>query len=276
MNDPQQQQTWEQSAAQLAREYPFPPTPDLTAAVRQRTAPATPPVPARHRAPSWAVATAIVLTVLALGVLAVPQTRAAVWSLVVRIGAIRIFVDEPAPATPVPLIASPISVTPAEPTPVPLALLAALPGEAVAIDSLSSFAAFPLQLPSGTLPWGPPDSAVVHPVGNTRMVTLVWNDSQQPGQPVLTLSQTDLPQLAFKMAGADQMTTVQLDGGEALWIEAPHTIQLPIDGGPDEVRIASNVLVWSDGVMTYRIEGAITQDEAIRLANSLVQGSTVP
>ncbi len=273
MNEQQQQPSWEQSLAQLARQYPFPPTPDLTTAVRGRNAPATPPVPARRRAPSWAVVTAVVLAVLALGVLAVPQTRAAVWSLVVRIGAIRLFVDEtPTPAATAPPagLLAPTSSVPAGPMSVPLALLAAVPGEPVALTELSEFAAFPVRLPPARGAWGPPDSAVAHQIAGHQLVTLVWDDPSQPGQPILTLSQTDIPQLAYKMVGADQLAQVRIRESDGIWIAGPHGFQLPIDGGPDDVRIAGNVLVWSDGAMTYRIEGAITQTDAIRLAESLM------
>lgn len=276
MNE-QQFSAWEKSVANLARGYPYPPTPDLATAVRQRVSPTAPGILPRRRPPAWAVALAVIVAVLALGVLAVPQTRAAVWSLVIRIGAIRVFVDEAptaiATATPIAVNASPAPGLSAgstdTATAVPLALLAAVPGEPIPLADLADFAAFPLRLPPETGEWGPPDSAVVHRAGSRPMVTLIWNDPQRPSQPILALSQTDIPQLAFKMVGADQMTTVQMRDGEGLWIEGPHTLQLPIDGGSSEVRITGNVLVWSDGMMTYRIEGAITQADAIRLAESL-------
>jgi hypothetical protein len=215
------------------------------------------------------VALAVVLAVLALGVLAVPQSRAAILTLVARIGAIRVFVDESQPtatATPLPLLAPPQAATLFAPTPVPLALLAAVPGDPVPLAALAGSADFPVRLPPASGPWGSPDSAVAHRIGSHRLVTLIW---KRDGRPVLTLSQTDIPQLGAKMAGGGQVEAVTIGDRDGMWVAGPHTLQLPVDGGPDQIEMASNVLLWSDEAMTYRIEGDISRDDAIRLAESL-------
>jgi hypothetical protein len=281
MNDTQQQQPptdWDQALATMARAYEYPPTPDIVAAIRRptgrRPAAAASTVPQR-RAPSWAAALAAIVLLFALGILAVPQTRAAVLSLVARIGAISIFLDETLPvATPLPATlpsavapSTPVSLAP---TPVALALLAAVPGRPIPVDALEQFESLPVRLPPADGEWGVPDSAVLHQLGTRPLVTLIWDDPDRPGYPILTLSQTDIPQLAFKMAAAEQVTPVAIGDSEGMWIAGPHTLQLPINGGPPEAWITGNVLVWSDGIMTYRIEGDITQAAAVRLANSIM------
>lgn len=270
MNEQDLATPWEHALAETARAYEYPPTPDLVTAWRRANAPAARPAPQPRRASSWAVGLAVLLAVLALGVLAVPQSRAAVLAFVARIGAIRVFVDETQPvatATALPVIVPPQTATPAAPTLVPLALLAAVPGEAVPLEELAEAAPFPVRLPPDDTAWGAPDSAVLHPWLGTTLVTLVW---ERDGRPVLTLTQTDIPQLAVKMAGEGQVEAVTVGGHDGMWIQGPHTLQLPIDGGPDRAEIAGNVLIWSDGIMTYRIEGDISRDDAVSMAESLM------
>lgn len=269
MNEYETTPHWKEALAEIARAYDYPPTPDLVTAWRRPDTSAARPATRPRRAPSWAVALAVLLAALALGVLAVPQSRAAVLALVARIGAIRVFVDESQPiatATTRPVIVPPQAAAPASPTPVPLALLAAVPGEPVSLTSLADVPEFPVRVPPTTGPWGAPDAAVAHTLAGHRLITLVWD---RDGRPVLTLSQTDIPQLAVKMAGPGQAEAVTVGELEGLWVAGPHMLQLPLDGGPDQVQIASNVLIWSDGVMTYRIEGDIGRADAIRLAESL-------
>lgn len=265
MNETEQPTAWEQAVAQLARATAYPPTPNLVQAVRRPAEPKQ--APRRDRTRSWAVGVALLLAVVVLGAMAVPQTRAAVLTFIGRIGAIRFFVDETLPPAPSPVLNTPAA--PATATPVPLALLAAVPGDPVPLPSLDEVVAFPVLLPPATSEWGAPDSAVVHEAVGHALLTLVWDDPQQPGRPVLTLSQTDMPQLAYKMIGDQQATAVRVHDLPGLWIAGPHQLLLPIDGSHVDGYLASSVLVWSDAQMTYRIEGDITLDEALRLAESL-------
>ncbi len=80
--------------------------------------------------------------------------------------------------------------------------------------------------------------------------------------------------LIEKLLGPD--TTVQqvsVGGAPGLWIEgAPHAIGYRDAEGrvfEDSVRLAGNVLLWQEGEVTYRIEGHLSRDEAIRIAESL-------
>ncbi len=265
---------WEAAVARVAAGYPYPPTPTLAAAVRPEAA-ARAARPAGRTPPrrAWAVGLAAVLALLLLGVLAVPQSRAAVWAWVTEIGAVRIFVDETPPATAT-ASSEPGGLSPSAPLspagkPVPLALLAVAPGEAIPVEALDEFTGFPVVRPPVESEWGAPDEAVIHPALGRNMVTWVWRRGDQGGEPYLTLSQTDVPALAFKMAAQEQVEDVRIREMAGLWVAGPHTFALPIDGQPDAQAFASNVLLWTDGTMTYRIEGDIGLNDAIRLAESL-------
>src|SRR6185503_5551266 len=85
----------------IARNFSYPPTPDIASAVAKRLA--IKPEPKPLISPPWRLvwAALVVLFILA-GLLAVPQVRAAVVEFL-QIGAIRIFLTEPTPtATPLP------------------------------------------------------------------------------------------------------------------------------------------------------------------------------
>lgn len=269
VNDPK----WEATVARLAAEFPFPPTPDLAASVRQKTAPRD--SGRRVSAPrrTWAAGVAAVMALLLLGVLAVPQSRAAVWAWVTQIGAVRIFVDEAPPAT-VTAPSEPGSLSPSAPLspagkPVPLALLAVAPGEPIPLESLDDFAAFPVWRPPVDSEWGEADEAVIHSSLGRDMVTLVWHRPDSTGEPYLTLSLIDIPQLAYKVIPQANIQEVRIRETEGLWLAGPHTFALAIDGQPDTQAFASNVLLWTDDQLTYRIEGDIELEEAIRMAESL-------
>ena len=64
-----------------------------------------------------------------------------------------------------------------------------------------------------------------------------------------------------------------VDGHDGLWLEgAPHVVMYfdsrnLVHNGV--VRLAGNVLVWSRGSLTFRLEGPLTKDEALRLAKTV-------
>lgn len=272
---------WANALQAVAADLDYPPTPSLAVAVRQQLTVRTVPPRPRPRL-QWAAAVAAILVALALGLMAVPQTRAAVVELVTRIGAIRIFVTEPtpdAPATNTPQPAGgvvpgagdlPVVAGDSSPTPVPLALLAALPGEATTLQEVDQLVDFPvLRAPAGG-ELGPPDQILIHAQMGHKIVTFVWMDPENSRQPVLTFTQIPLPDLALKIVSAGQSTSAQVGDVTGRWIEGPHNFHLSLDRFDTNEQIASNVLLWSDGGMTYRLEGAIDRATAVGLAESLV------
>ncbi len=86
----------ETSLQAAAHDFPYPLTPDIARAVRQRLAMEPRQAAMRRMRLAWAAAIAVLILA---GLLAVPQVRAAVLEAL-RIGAIRIFLTEPTPTSP--------------------------------------------------------------------------------------------------------------------------------------------------------------------------------
>jgi hypothetical protein len=66
---------------------------------------------------------------------------------------------------------------------------------------------------------------------------------------------------------------VTVDGGDGYWLEGrPHVLYFQDPDGvrlEQSVRLAGNVLLWERGDLTLRIEGDITREQAIRIAESM-------
>ena len=67
---------------------------------------------------------------------------------------------------------------------------------------------------------------------------------------------------------------VDLPGGIAVWIDAPHDVTyldrngLPHNGS---ARLASRTLIWQSGSVTLRLEGDFTRDDALAVARSVAR-----
>jgi uncharacterized protein DUF4367 len=57
---------------------------------------------------------------------------------------------------------------------------------------------------------------------------------------------------------------VSIDGTRAIWIEGRHVVVR----GPER-RLAGNVLIWERNGVTYRLEGALSQERAVEIARNL-------
>ena len=80
--------------------------------------------------------------------------------------------------------------------------------------------------------------------------------------------------LSKKVAGpATHIEPLTVNGHFGLWMRgAPHVITYfdsRAVGHDKVVRLAGNVLVWSSGNLTLRLEGPLTRDEALRLAKNV-------
>ena len=90
---------------------------------------------------------------------------------------------------------------------------------------------------------------------------------------VLTEFRADIS-LSKKVAGPNtRIQPVTVNGHFGLWMAgAPHVITYfdsHARGHDRAVRLAGNVLVWSSGSLTLRLEGPLTRDEALRLAKTV-------
>ena len=64
-----------------------------------------------------------------------------------------------------------------------------------------------------------------------------------------------------------------VDGADALWFVAPHElVLLDPDGSPrtESARLAGRTLVWTGDGTTLRLEGDLSQERAVEIAESSV------
>lgn len=296
--EPERNTIWEDSARLLARRFDYPATPEIGEAVGRRLAAIAEGrrttdhgrLPARQ-AIAWV---ALVVALVVLGLAAVPQTRAALLRLVAQIGAIRVYVDEAAPTAPatapsIPTQTSGMSPTatfpPAGTSPIsgtmpttfisatetPRKTTAPAPrhslelqdlGKPSSLEAAQAVVDFPILWPDLL---GDLDALYLHDIYGARAVTLVWETEDGP----LTLTEVGAPEFAFKLAMMEQVTETTVAGRQALWVEGPHALQLNGRGEDGRLQIDSDVLLWTDGDLTYRLEGDLSLDDALTLAESI-------
>ncbi len=247
---------WEERVQEMAAAFPYPPTPDNRAVVWQRIG--ARPSPRSIYTPRlvWVV---IVVTLL-LALLAVPQVRAAVLRLF-QIGAITIFeVDEPPPTQ------ADIWAT----KPAALPLVAQGLAQEVLLAEAQTAVSGNLYLPTYPPDLGEPDVIYLADADWPQTVIFVWQEETNGAKTRLALYQIGAEQFAFKNAPIIEETAV--NGQWAVWLARPHLFSLA-DGRWQEWQfIESNVLIWwtREGP-TFRLEGAESLTEAVRIAESLAK-----
>jgi hypothetical protein len=237
---------WDMRVQNVAKAFPYPPTPDIAAGLNLR----------RRAAPlrRSAQAAAILLLVLVVSLLAVPEIRAQVLAFF-RIGAVEVIVTT---ATPPARFAS---------GDLPESVLD-FPGETT-LEDARQHAGYPIRLPTAL---DSPDRVYLiqahHPV-----VVLAWLDNG--GAVEYSLHLLPLGTTSFKMYDGPVEET-EVNGGRALWLTAPHWYVLRVNPTSDrsELReVTAHALVWetNDG-MTYRLETNHPMDDALRIAESIPTG----
>jgi hypothetical protein len=288
----------ERALRDLGPRLAYPPTPDIARAVRARLAAVPPPRRSPWRdlvAAPWPWRLALALTLLVvLGGVVLALSATARRAVAGRLGlpgiAIVYATPTPLPPTAPPLPGRPATAatpaTPALPTPTSAATPAAIGerlrlGQAVTLAEARRQVRFPVLVP--TLPdLGPPDAVYVGipPVGG--QVALVWL-----GRPALPpVAQTGVGLLLTEFTGrldptflkkipgeGTRLKGVTVDGNQGYWFEGdPHEFAYQDANGQfttATTRLAGNVLIWEQGGVTFRLEGARTEDEALRIAASV-------
>jgi hypothetical protein len=75
-----------------------------------------------------------------------------------------------------------------------------------------------------------------------------------------------------KLVQADQVEEVEVAGSPGYWVEGEHIVSyLDVRGEPVEerARLAGNTRLWQVGEVTFRLESALSMEEAIRIAESM-------
>lgn len=264
MDDRKRRDEWEATVQALAEVFPFPQTPDIAGRVRQRlaakaTGSQQPARPAWHRP---ALAFAVLLLLLALA-LSAPAVRAAVWEWL-QIGAVRIVVTPP--ATEPALMATEAGTTatpPAATTTPPL-------GEPLTLAEVQAQAGFEVQLPTAAPADRPPDRIYLQALpllSEEQVVISVWEDAERPGEAILSLYQIESDNCCMKGAWASGGAETEVGGELAYWVEGPHPLSL--DSGRSWSIVPGDVLVWTDGAFTYRLESSLSLEETVRVAESI-------
>ena len=230
----------EQELRGLAAWIEFPPTPDLTGAVRGR-------LPARARRRRRGLAIAIALAAVAVGVaFAVPPARTAILRFF-HLGAVHV---ERVGTLP-----------PARERPLATGL-----GPPLSLAQAERRSGLRLQLPaSGTRPR--------HAYAHDGLLAVVL---RAPGGAPVLLAEVRASSFGFvkKIAGgATTIEGVDVDGRPGLWISgAAHVVLYEDRFGrvrSQTLRIAGNVLAWQRGELTLRLEGPLSKREALVLARSI-------
>ena len=268
-----QNEQWEVRLRNIARSFPYPPTPDLASAVKAQLASGGAGSRSgflsiqMSRRLVWA---ALCLILILGGLLAVPQVRAALVEYL-QIGVVRIFMVEPTPSpTSLPATTTPElpTVTP-RPSPTPLASLLDLAGETTLAEAEKE-AGFSVRLPVYPADLGPPDHVFFQDLGGP-VVVLVWLDPDRPGQVRFSLQELGPGTFAEK-GNPGLVRETLVNGQQAIWAEGPYLLQFRRGNSLEyDLRrlVKGHVLIWAEDEITYRLETDLPLEEAVRVAESL-------
>lgn len=237
----------------LAAQIDFPPTPDLVGAVRARLEHRRRPFFARRRALAVALAAAALVVFAAM---AVPSARTAILDWLGVSGVEIAIVDE-------------LPEVPASG-----ALLAI--GERTSVDAAERRAGYRVLRPRLT-GLESPDAVYFSPTVG-RPVTFLYGTTERArllvtqfrGSPAIEKSVV----IAKKeVPGGTSVEEVRVKGGRGLWISgAAHTFAFVDQYGSyytGTLRLARNTLLWEQGALTVRLEGALTKAQALEIARSV-------
>lgn len=146
-------------------------------------------------------------------------------------------------------------------------------GEPATLDEAREQASFTVRLPTrGELQ----DPDVVHYRSDVvgGIVILIAGSAESP-RLLLTQWRGDLSRADYEVAGpGGRAEGIEVDGRPAVWLEGPTQATYTFIGADlkrhkEALRVGANVLLWSNGPVAYRLEGHLTQDEAVAIAESL-------
>ena len=220
---------WERSLEQVARRFDYPPTPPLADAVRRR--PTTDGRPPTADTPSGDGRPSAVGRRLAWALLLVAFAAA--------------------------LLAAPRTRA------VVLAFFARVGAIEIFVDEAARRLGFAPRRPAAL---GEPDEVYLHRDVDLPAVTLVWRG---PDGAPLSLTQIGVAEFARKIIGEGSIEETTVNGATAIWLPGPHTLLLFGDWQPNAIPITSNVLIWTGDGFTFRLEGDVTLEEAVAVAESV-------
>jgi hypothetical protein len=248
----------ERALSELGREIDYPPTPDFRRLVGEQIRP-------RRRRPAiprwaWAVAAALVIAALAVGLIPPARDAVAEW-----LG--------------IPITIKHVKTLPS-PSPRPSTSDAGQRlelGIRTTLDEAQAKVHFRIQVPDSL---GAPDEVYYH--DQTGVVFLVYQP--RPGLP--ESAQTGVGALVMEGQGSynsnyfgkllgpsTKLEAVRVGGVEGYWIEGPpHDFFYQGPRGEnvrESFRLADNTLLWQKDGVVYRLEAHVSKSDAIRLGSSM-------
>ena len=116
---------------------------------------------------------------------------------------------------------------------------------------------------------GVPDGVEVSP--DRRLVSMSWSSPAQDG--VVRLDQFDAEVDYSIVKRTPDVVYTSVDGSDALWFVRPHELVLLEPDGSrraESARLAGHTLVWLTDDTTLRLEGDLSLERAIEIAESSV------
>jgi hypothetical protein len=238
---------------ELGRELALPAVPDVSGRVAERLRAEPPPRRPRFAPPRRTLAIAIAILVVALAAaLAVPPVRGALADLF-HIGGVTVErVDELPPVTPGRGLGL---------------------GRRVTLDEARRAVDFGVLVPDAD-DWGEPDGAFVSRRIPGGVVSLLYGTERRPRLLATAFRGTTRGDLVKKALTRDtSIRFVRVRGTDGYFLSgAPHAVVFRDANGrvrDDEYRLAKNVLLWTEGDVTYRLEGAFGVERALAIAGAM-------
>ncbi len=248
---------WETQLQSIAGDFPYPPTPDLTAAGTEALATNKRSQTPRRLQPIWVAL--LVLLLLLVSTLSIPTVRATLLEWL-QIGTVRIWLVEPSPT---PTAAS----RSLAPTTTPMSSVLDVAGKTSLLTAQAQVN-FPIRLPTLPVDLGEPDYVYLQQAEGD-MVILVWMEPEAPKQVRMSLHLLGPRAFVWKMQPPD-VVEVQMRGTPAFWTQGPYYIKVGSGQTWSSVRLVDgHVLIWTEGTITYRLESDLALADAIRVAESI-------
>ena len=259
-----ERELFEQRLISIARGLDYPPTPDIAALVMARLRPSTRPRFISRKL-AWSLA---IILVMVSSLLSIPPVRAAILEFI-QIGIVRIFPRSvELTVEPTVDVIRPATATPSLPASTLIPALSRIAGKTDLVDAQQT-ANYPILLPAYPPDLGQPDHVFVQDAEGT-MVILVWLDPQQPEDVLMSLHFVPSGSWAVRKVEPIIIQETDVNGYRAIWTVGPYPLLLS-NGDVDYATrlINGNVLIWTDGNITYRLETNQPLEEAIKIAESL-------
>ncbi len=132
----------------------------------------------------------------------------------------------------------------------------------MSLDEAAALAGFTPLVPAEL---GAPDGVAVS--SDRRVLSLSWGSGADTVR--LDEFRGDIDPLFWKTV--EDSSIVTIGAGDALWLPTAHVVQVVADDGTAlrlPPRLAAPTLVWPQGVLTVRLEGDHSFDQAVTIADS--------